>query len=210
MDDHRLFADAVSAALRRARYEVLEPVTTATEAVTAARRQQPDIALVDIGLPDASGVRAGTRILKVSPRTKVIAVTAIDDADVSEEVVRAGFHGHLLKDVKLTELVDAIEQVLRGEVVPPSEGRRTNLEASSSRPGAMSIGPDLTRRELQVLELLARGVRGREIARTLGIRPNTVRTHVQNILTKLQVHSRLEAASIAAREGLLSSARLRG
>jgi two-component system nitrate/nitrite response regulator NarL len=200
VDDHKLFADAIRAALLRHHYTVSEPVTTGAEAIAAAERQQPEVALVDIGLPDASGVHVGRRILEVSPSTRVVVVTAMDDQRVADDVVRAGFHGYLLKDTKMSQLLSAIQIVLSGDVVLPSRATRGRGGRESN---ARLLGRNLTPRELEVLEMLARGVGGREIARTLGVAPNTVRTHVQSILSKLQVHSRLEAAAFAVRHGLI-------
>jgi DNA-binding NarL/FixJ family response regulator len=200
VDDHKLFADAIRAALLRHHYDAMEPVGTGAEAVAAAERHRPEVALVDIGLPDASGVQVGRRIMEVSPATRVMVVTAMDDQRVADDVVRAGFHGYLLKDTKMSQLLSAIQIVLGGDVVLPSRAVRSRGGRDSQ---ARLLGRNLTPRELQVLEMLAQGVGGREIARTLGVAPNTVRTHVQSILSKLQVHSRLEAAAFAVRHGLV-------
>jgi two-component system nitrate/nitrite response regulator NarL len=204
VDDHKLFADAIRAALLRHHYRAREPVGTGAEAVAEAERYRPEVALVDIGLPDTSGVQVGRRIMEVSPETRVVVVTAMDDQRVADEVVRAGFHGYLLKDTKMSQLLSAIQIVLNGEVVLPTRGSRMGGRARA--PEARLLGRNLTPRELEVLEMLARGVGGREIARELGVAPNTVRTHVQSILSKLQVHSRLEAAAFAVRHGLVRPA----
>jgi two-component system nitrate/nitrite response regulator NarL len=204
VDDHKLFADAIRAALLRHHYHAREPVGTGADAVAAAERHRPEVALVDIGLPDASGVQVGRRIMEVSPQTRVVVVTGMDDQRVADEVVRAGFHGYLLKDTKMSQLLGAIQLVLNGEVVLPTRGARMGSRARV--PEARLLGRNLTPRELEVLEMLARGVGGREIARELGVAPNTVRTHVQSILSKLQVHSRLEAAAFAVRHGLVRPA----
>ncbi len=186
-------------------YEVSDPVGNAADAVAAAEAQQPDVALVDIGLPDESGVQVGKRIMEVSPRTRVVAVTAMDDQRLADEIVRAGFRGYLLKDAKVSQLLSAIQVVLNGDVVFPS---RLTRQGSRGIPQSQArlIGQQLTPRELEVLSMLARGAGGREIAKTLGVAPNTVRTHVQSILSKLQVHSRLEAAAFAVRHGLVRPA----
>jgi two-component system nitrate/nitrite response regulator NarL len=204
VDDHKLFADAIRAALLRHHYRAMEPVVTGAEAVVAAERHRPEVALVDIGLPDASGIQVGRRIMEVSPTTRVVVVTAMDDQRVADDVVRAGFHGYLLKDTKMSQLLSAIQIVLSGDVVLPSRSARS--AARGRDPEARLLGRNLTPRELEVLEMLSRGVSGREIARSLGVAPNTVRTHVQSILSKLQVHSRLEAAAFAVRHGLVRPA----
>lgn len=188
---------------------MLEPVGTAADAVEAAERQRPSLALVDIGLPDQSGLLVGRRIMEVSPGTRVVAVTALEDARLAEEVVRAGFHGYLMKDVNVSQLLSSIDAVLSGEVVLPPRLTRAAVATRGSEPGGHLLGQQLTPRELEVLEMLAKGAGGREIARALGVAPNTVRTHVQSILSKLQVHSRLEAAAFAVRHGLVRPARRR-
>jgi two-component system nitrate/nitrite response regulator NarL len=180
-------------------------VGTGAEAIAAAEEQRPDVALVDIGLPDESGVHVGKRILEVSPKTRVVAVTALDDPRVAEDVVRVGFHGYVMKDTRVSQLVSAIEIVLSGEVVLPSRVSRPSAPRGSDSQARL-LGRQLTPRELEVLQMLVRGVGGREIARELGVAPNTVRTHVQSILSKLQVHSRLEAAAFAVRHGLIRPA----
>jgi two-component system nitrate/nitrite response regulator NarL len=191
------------------RYEVLEPVGTAADAIEAAERQRPALALVDIGLPDQSGLQVGRRIMEVSSATRVVAVTALEDARLAEEVVRAGFHGYLMKDVNVSQLLSSIDAVLRGEVVLPPRLTRAATAVRAGERGAQLLGQQLTPRELEVLEMLAMGAGGREIAKALGVAPNTVRTHVQSILSKLQVHSRLEAAAFAVRHGLVRPARRR-
>lgn len=191
------------------RYEVFEPVGTAADAIEAAERQRPALALVDIGLPDQSGLHVGRRIMEVSPQTRVVAVTALEDTRLAEEVVRAGFHGYLMKDVNVSQLLSSIDAVLRGEVVLPPRLTRAATAMRGAEPERHLLGQQLTPRELEVLEMLAKGAGGREIARALGVAPNTVRTHVQSILSKLQVHSRLEAAAFAVRHGLVRPARRR-
>lgn len=187
---------------------MLEPVGTAADAIEAAERQRPALALVDIGLPDQSGLHVGRRIMEVSAQTRVVAVTALEDARLAEEVVRAGFHGYLMKDVNVSQLLSSIDAVLRGDVVLPPRLTRAATAVRGER-GSQLLGQQLTPRELEVLEMLAMGAGGREIARALGVAPNTVRTHVQSILSKLQVHSRLEAAAFAVRHGLVRPARRR-
>jgi two-component system, NarL family, nitrate/nitrite response regulator NarL len=185
--------------------EVLPVVTTASEAAEAAQ-QEPDLVLVDIGLPDQSGIALGERILEEHPATKVVALTALDDASLVREALRVGFAGYITKDTRTDMLVRLLWGVLDGQVVvaaTANAGRAANN--ASSDPGVLHS--QLTRREMEVLRLLVDGASSAEIARTLDVSPNTVRTHVQGILAKLQVHSRLEAAAFAVRHNVF---RLRG
>jgi two-component system, NarL family, nitrate/nitrite response regulator NarL len=180
--------------------EVLPVVTTASEATEAAQ-QEPDLVLVDIGLPDQSGIALGERILEEHPATKVVALTALDDASLVREALRVGFAGYITKDTRTDMLVRLLWGVLDGQVVvaASANGGQAANNASSDPEVLQS---QLTRREMEVLRLLVDGASSAEIARTLDVSPNTVRTHVQGILAKLQVHSRLEAAAFAVRHNL--------
>ena len=169
------------------------------EAVGMARRERPDVILVDIGLPDQSGLVVGRRLLDEVPGTKVIALSAVDDRRTIEEALRLGFHGYLTKGIPAARFDRAIRSVMDAQVVVARVGGR----AVDADPDAHLLATHLTEREHEVLALLVEGASGPDIAARLGIRTNTVRTHVQSILTKLQVHSRLEAAAFAIRHGLV-------
>lgn len=202
VDDHRLFAEAIQLTLGRMGLDVLPVATTAGEALNAAREQHPDLVLVDIGLPDRSGISLGAQILQELPDTKVVALTALEDASLVREALRLGFAGYVTKDTHADMFVRSLRSVLDGQVVvPASVSRAVVWNGASSDQGLLSS--QLTRRELEVLHLLVDGTSSEQIARTLGVSTNTVRTHVQGILAKLQVHSRLEAAAFAVRHGLV-------
>jgi DNA-binding NarL/FixJ family response regulator len=207
VEDQRLFADAVAATLRSHGAETVEVVGTGDEALASLEGAAHDVVLLDIGLPDRSGLSLGREIVERHPQVRVIAVTAIDDTRLAREAIRAGFHGYLTKDVRVSEFMSAIQAVLAGQVVMPSPlARRV---ASPRRDDIALLVHQLTPRELDVLRLLAQGKTSEDLAVELGIRRNTVRTHVQSILAKLQVHSRLEAAAFAVRHGVVDSADLR-
>jgi DNA-binding NarL/FixJ family response regulator len=176
------------------------------EAVELAARAEPTIALVDVGLPDQSGLAVGRQILKVCPDVYLIGLTALDDQRLVEEAVRSGFRAYVMKDTDLDTLVTSIDAVIRGELVLPERAPKGNW----SRPSAPDretglLVRQLTPREREVLVLLAEGAASKEIAARLGVSANTVRTHIQSILTKLQVHSRLEAAAFAIRSGVVDA-----
>ena len=136
------------------------------------------------------------------------AVTALDDPQAVKEAMRSGFRGYVTKDVRVQRFVDAVRAALAGQVVIPKQlARAVGGRRSAAERHAELLSQQLTRREREVLELLVHGASGREIAERLSISVNTVRTHVQSTLTKLQVHSRLEAATFAVRYGLVSSPR---
>jgi two-component system nitrate/nitrite response regulator NarL len=208
VDDHKLFADAIRSLLEGAGMEILGVATSADDAITAARRGHPELVLLDIGLPEMSGIRLGERIIEGCPKTKVLALTALNDHNVVRGALRAGFHGYLTKDIPASQLITSIKAVLDGQVLIPHKlARATAGGRSVGERDAELLAAQLTPREREVLALLVEGATSQAIAKTLSVRPNTARTHIQSILTKLGVHSRLEAAGFAARYGLVAADR---
>lgn len=204
VDDHGLFAEAIRLTLDANGVEVVGIANTVEEGLDAVHRLRPEVALVDIGLPDGSGIDLGERILAERPETKVIALSALGDPRAVRDALRVGFHGYIIKDTSISRFITAIEAVLGGEVVVPRAlAPRVAGKQSSDEEAVALLVDQLTPRERQVLELLVEGASGQAIARALGISPNTVRTHVQNVLTKLQVRSRLEAATFAVRHRIV-------
>lgn len=203
MDDHRLFADAIRVTLESADLEVVGVQMTAAGAISAANAYRPDLILLDIGLPDRSGISVGREILGRWPQTVVVALTALDDRGLVKEALRVGFAGYLLKDTASSRFVRSLKSILDGQLVVP---RR--LAKAANGPGSQQQGREivarLTDREQEVLRLLAEGASSEKVAETLSITLNTARTHIQNVLTKLQVHSRLEAAALAVRYGFVT------
>ena len=180
---------------------VVGVATTGAEGRELVNGLRPDLILVDIGLPDESGLVAGRRILEEHPEAKVVALTALLSPAAVREAVRLGFHGYITKDTPVSRFASSLRAILDGQVVFP---RR--LASALGRPrddGSDLLAAQLTARELEVLGLMAEGLSGTNIALKLGISSNTVRTHIQSILTKLQVHSRLEAVAFALRRGLV-------
>jgi DNA-binding NarL/FixJ family response regulator len=189
--------------------EVVGIVTTGADALDAARELEPDLVLIDVGLPDENGIAVGTKLVVEHPETRVVALTALADGNLVREALQAGFSGYITKDTQADMFVRAVQGVLDGQIVVPERLGKTAFEpaaveaSSQERATAGLLARQLTPRELEVLEMLARGAGGGEIAQRLGVSPNTVRTHVQGILSKLQVHSRLEAAAFAVRHQLV-------
>lgn len=210
IDDHKLFAEAVRTALSGNGMEILPVASTGQEGVEAARFQRPDLVLVDLVLPDTTGIEVGRRILQECPDTRVMAVTGVSDPGILQEVMRAGFHGYMTKDSPMAQLVESIHAVTSGQMVIPHRlAAGAAGEKSSAQRDAELLSKQLTPRERSVLNMLVEGSASEEIALRMAISPNTVRTHIQNILTKLQVHSRLEAAAFAVRYGLVDVRRER-
>lgn len=202
VDDHTLFAEAIRRALEDFGLSVIEVVSQGSEAVKAVDRSDPDIILMDIGLPDQSGLAAGHAILERHPDAKIIAVTALSERAAVDEALRIGFVGYLTKDTPVRQFVNAVRSAMDGHLVLPHR-LSSNGRLSQQEDQVALLASQLTPREREVLTLLVEGANGKVAASKMGISSNTVRTHVQNILTKLQVHSRLEAATFAVRNSLV-------
>ena len=181
----------------------VEVASTARDAMAAVHTEPPDLVLVDIGLPDEHGIALGRRILEVCPGSKVVALTALEDEQSVQDALRSGFHGYLTKNSDPAQFRRSLASIVDGQTVFPHR-LGSHGGGNGHRTHEQLLADQLTARELEVLDLLAHGASSAEIARRLSVSPNTVRTHVQGILTKLQVHSRLEAAAFAVRHDLVS------
>ena len=196
-DDHAVVREGLRAFLAlQDDVEVVGEAADGEEAVQAVARLEPDVALVDLVMPRVDGIEAIGRIRAERPQTRVIVLTSFVDEDKMLPAVRAGAVGYLLKDVAPRELVDAIRTVVE------------ELVREVSRDGAAAAAPNpLTAREREVLTLIARGRANKAIAFELGVAEKTVKTHVSNILGKLGLTDRTQAALYAVREGLVDADR---
>ena len=185
--------------------EVVGEAADGEEAVAAAERLAPDVALVDLVMPRVDGIEAIKRIRAAAPATRIIVLTSFTDEDKMLPAVRAGAVGYLLKDVEPQELVAAIRTVNDGEtLLHPAVVRELVREVAGARRPPAADNP-LTSREREVLGLIARGRANKAIAFELGVAEKTVKTHVSNILAKLNVTDRTQAALYAVREGLVDA-----
>lgn len=201
-DDHALFLDAASTVLARQNYTVTVAATVA-DTLAALKRDRPDVCLVDRHFGGEDGVAAIRVMIKASAGTKVLVLSADADRKGVLAALQAGAHGYLHKTRGISALIAAIERVLRGEVVvdlPRADVARLGPAAEYGEQRGII---HLTAQERRCLELLLEGQGTAAMARTLAVSRATVRTHVQSVLTKLGVHSRLEAASVATRYRLL-------
>lgn len=204
VDDHKLFAEAIQAALTEAGINVVGYASSGREALRLAGPTSPELVLMDLGLPDTDGIQLGQDLLRRHPALKILVVTALRDAKAVKKALRVGFYGYITKDTPITEFVASVRSALSGSVVVPrSLSAETGGAQSAEARAAALLANQLTARELKVLSLLAEGSRSEEIAERLTISSNTVRTHVQNVLTKLQVRSRLEAVAFAVRHEIV-------
>jgi DNA-binding NarL/FixJ family response regulator len=201
VDDHALFTDAILPVLRgMEEMEVLGVARSGREALELFGREGPDLLMLDLGLPDMTGIELGRRLLQERPEVRILALTGRRDAQAVKEAMAAGFTGYLTKDTPLPSFAERIRAALRGEVVVPQrlETPRVVTRTPEEQNAAL-LADQLTPREREVLSLLVEGTDNMEIARRLSVSTNTVRTHVQSILTKLGVRSRLQAAAFAVR-----------
>ena len=179
--------------------DVAGEAANGVEAVELVERLFPDVVLMDLVMPELDGIGAIRRIREVAPSTRVIALTSFADDEKVFPAIKAGAAGYLLKDVRPADLADAVRKASRGEaLLAPSVAARLMQEVSGER----SAPAGLTERELEVLRLIARGMSNKQIARELVLSEKTVKTHVSNILAKLHVADRTQAALYAVREGL--------
>jgi len=206
VDDHRMFAEALEMLLGgEDDIEVVGVLGSASEALELASREHPDVALVDIELPDMSGIEATSRLKEISPSTQVVAVTAHLGEDVVAEIVEAGASGFIAKTQAAEVLVSTIRRAAAGEMVLPSANFAAVLgglrQANRTRSDARQALSQLTSREVEILQKLAEGRSTQEVAKALFISPLTVHSYVKNILAKLSVRSKLEAVTMGLRYG---------
>ena len=203
-DDHPVVRDGLSALLASVpSITVAGVASTGREAVRAAVTLRPDVLVMDIQMPELTGVEAAAEIARAAPGVAVLMLTMFDDDDSVFAAMRAGARGYVLKGAQQDEIVRAIHAVAAGEAIfGPGIARRV-LGLVSAPPAAHSPPfPDLTSREREVLDLIAAGVRNTQIARQMSIAPKTVANHVTAIFTKLQVADRNQAIILARDAGL--------
>jgi two-component system NarL family response regulator len=189
--------------------EIVAEAADGLEAIERASERLPDVVLMDVRMPGVGGIEATRRIRNAHPATKVVILTVSEDEEDLFAAVRAGATGYLLKEVSIDEVAAAVRAVARGQsVVTPSMATKLLSEFNIlSRRVDTQHGnaPRLTDREVEVLRLVAKGMSNKDIANELVIAQNTVKNHVRNILEKLQMRSRMEAAMYAVREKLVDA-----
>jgi NarL family two-component system response regulator LiaR len=185
---------------------VVAEAESGAEAVRRVAETVPDVVLMDLLMPDMDGVEATRQIRRLSPRTQVVVLTSHHDDDHIFPALRAGAISYLLKTVKIDELAGAIQRAARGEAtLHPRVAARVVEELQAARPNRQATNPfaDLTEREVEILKLIAQGLSNVQLCERLVISENTVKGHVSNILSKLHLADRTQAAVYAWREGLV-------
>jgi DNA-binding NarL/FixJ family response regulator len=202
-DDHPVFISGIRATLSTIeRVALVEEATTGAAAIEAVRRMKPDIALMDVNLPDMNGIEATRRIRSEHPSTAVIILTMFSDDDTLLAAVRAGARGYLLKGASADEISLAIDLASRGNAVFGEHVAGRIIEYVTNPPSRQHPFPELTDRERGILELVADGMGNATIAQKLGLSGKTVRNYMSRIFAKLQVPDRAAAAVRARRAGI--------
>lgn len=207
VDDHDLFRTGLRTLLEEQGVQVVGEAAAGAEALKLTRELAPDVIVMDLNMPGMSGVEATRHITGVAPLTRVLVLTISDqDGDVMDAIL-AGACGYLLKDASIQELMRGIHAAALGEsLISPHIASKVlqRVRASSSSPAiAETIRSELSDREIQVLKLIANGKDNGQIALELHISPKTVKNHISNILMKLQIENRIQAAVYAVRSGIV-------
>ncbi|MGH8906251.1 MAG: response regulator [Egibacteraceae bacterium] len=202
-DDHPIVREGLGAVLGALPdFELVATAATGAEAVSAAAASQPDVVVMDLYMPDLDGVQATRQILAASPDVAVLVLTMYEDDDFLIAALKAGARGYLLKGASHSEIARALRSVADGEAVFGAGIADRALSRLSGQVRPADPFPQLTRREREILVLLAQGCGNADIARKLFLSPKTVRNHIANILAKLDVPDRAQAIALAREAGL--------
>jgi DNA-binding NarL/FixJ family response regulator len=202
-DDHAGFRSGVAALLgTQSGLALAGEAETGNDAVAQALSLQPDVVLMDLNMPGLDGIAATRRIVDTSPHIAVLVLTMADNDAAVFDALRAGARGYLLKGADRDELTRAIRAVASGEAIFGPDVARRLMAYFATAPVKAPAFPDLSERELEVLDLIARGMSNQQIVDRLVISPKTVRNHISNIFSKLQVRDRAEAVVRAREAGL--------
>ncbi len=207
-DDHKLFRQGLIGLMetREDLVEVIGEASSGLEAVQLAEQLQPDVILMDIYMPEGDGLQAAKVIRTRFPQIAIVMLTSSENDEHLYQAVQLGASGYLLKNLDATELFDLLSGVTQGEAAMTREMASRLLKNVARRAADASRGEDaLTERELTVLRLVAVGDSNQEIADKLSLSVNTVKTHIRNILEKLQLENRTQAANYAMHRGLVST-----
>ncbi len=210
VDDERTFGEALELALSHEEdLEIIQVATSGPEAVRLAGERHPDVVLMDVAMPGMSGIEATRRIKAVDPEAAILILSGHDDAHLLARAVQAGASGLLRKTEAVAKVAKTVRRAHLREVLHEADevehAVRRLRHRRDSEDDAQRRLDRLTPRETQILELMAKGLTPDDISTSLGMSPNTLRTHTQNILTKLGVHSKMEALVVAIRHGKVAT-----
>ena len=205
VDDHPVTREGLRTLLELSGDDVVVVVGEAgsgEEAVAQVLQLEPDVVFMDVRMPGISGIEATKQIRKANPSTKVILITIDESRGAISEAIQAGVSGYLLKDASSDALVDAAKQAVEGRAVIHPQLTKTFIEEVQHVEDAPATTP-LSKREREILQMVANGSTTKEVARDLGISPHTVKTHLERIFEKLGANDRAQAVAIAIRTGLV-------
>jgi len=207
VDDHDLFRTGLRNLLEEQGVEIVGEAASGSQALDVVREAPPDVVIMDLNMPGMNGVDATRHISRDAPLTRVIVLTISDQEQDVMDAILAGACGYLLKDASIQTLMQGIQAAAIGEslISPHIAGRvLQHVRATTAAPeAAATIRAELSDREIQVLKLIANGKDNAMIARDLHISPKTVKNHISNILMKLQIENRIQAAVYAVRSGIV-------
>jgi DNA-binding NarL/FixJ family response regulator len=205
VDDHEVVRQGLRAYLDALPdFAVVAEAESGEAAVRLASEHIPDVMLMDLVMPGMDGVEATRQVKTASPRTQIVVLTSYHEDEHIFPALRAGAISYILKDVKMDELADAVRQAARGEAtLHPRVAARVIQEIHGAKHEELNPFTELTNREIEVLKLIANGLTNSEIAERLVISGNTVKGHVSNILSKLHLADRTQAAVYAWRQGIV-------
>lgn len=208
VDDHSLFRKGLASLLSREKgFAVVGEGQNGVEAFQKAKDLKPDLVLMDIYMPGGDGLEATRRITEALPSTKLVILTVSEEDKNLFEAIKCGAHGYLLKKVEIEQLFEMLRGIFRGEapISRTTAAKILNEFAKQARRSQAEIDEErLSPREQEVLQLLTQGLTNKEIANKLGIAENTVKNHLKNILGKLHLANRVQAATLALQKGLIT------
>lgn len=208
IEDHQILVDSLGLMLRyEPDMEFLGAASSVSDGQQLIQQSKPDVLLLDVGLPDGNGLDIIPEVNSTSPDTNIVVLTSLTDEVTLMRVVDSGISGFVSKNSQLSELLETIRKAADGEIVMPTSllmGLLMRLPRDKAAAYKDEKGWErLTIREQEILELLAKGKSGNEIAEDLHIAPLTVRTHIRNMMSKMGVHSRLEAVAFGLKKGII-------
>lgn len=208
VDDHALFRKGLVSLLRReSEFQVIGEAENGADAIAKAKQLKPDLVLMDIHMPEIDGIEATRRIREMLPSTRVVILTVSEDDKDLFEGIKCGADGYLLKKLEPEELYAMLRGVFQGEA-PISRTTASKIlnefAVQARRKAAPQLEEELSAREKEVLQSLASGLTNKEIGNQLGIAENTVKNHLKNILAKLHLENRVQAATFALQKGFVS------
>ena len=205
VDDHEIVRRGIRDYLEtRAEFEVIGEAGSGEQAIQMALDLVPDVVLMDLILPGLDGIESTRRIKNLSPRTQIVVLTSFHEDEHIFPALKAGATAYILKDIRMDQLAEALQKAVNGEVtLHPRVAARVLQNIRGEHDETLNPFTELTERELDVLKLLANGLSNNRIAEQLFISENTVKGHISNILSKLHLADRTQAAAFAWREGIV-------